>query len=405
MAVRSDFTLRCLLKKIRSLDCPPLIQDQIDDALSYMGQQSPYRGGKALIELIDLAASEARRQGYPSTAHRLDDAAGYATGHILRQDIEAKYQLFDGARATNDKAIRSIVAAAFTLAVNELRQLNERNSHLSGAEILEHFEQLQANAAEMEELPDRIGHYRLLRGRQETSAWIVATLLHRVEIEDPIRLEATVGTVPEPMKTLTEKPSEQLVLDLLQLRARRAALYEIRRVVRNPNSDEENLRAVLHPNPWLFGGAYVDGTQHRRLGPSVELDLPLLRPDGSLHVVELKRANVKLVTHQRSRLIPNALVHRAVGQVMNYLLILDELRDDIQNHYGIDARRARGTVVIGHSMFEEMDASTIAEVLRTYNSHLSRVEVITYEELLESAQRSVELSSANARRLAEELER
>ena len=39
------------------------------------------------------------------------------------------------------------------------------------------------------------------------------------------------------------------------------------------------------------------------------------------------------------------------------------------------------------------DRSDVSEVLRIYNSHLSRIEVITYEDLLAGAERALDITS------------
>jgi predicted transcriptional regulator len=89
-------------------------------------------------------------------------------------------------------------------------------------------------------------------------------------------------------------------------------------------------------------------------------------------------------------------VHEAVGQVMNYICHLDEDRDHILSKFKIEARRASATVLIGHPMFvpESFSAEEVAGTLRTYNSHHSRIEVMHYQDLIESAERALALAAA-----------
>jgi hypothetical protein len=58
----------------------------------------------------------------------------------------------------------------------------------------------------------------------------------------------------------------------------------------------------------------------------------------------------------------------------------------------LDMRRNFATVVIGHPCHNSATAneSLISSTIRTYNSHLSRVEVITYDELFTSALRALD---------------
>jgi len=78
---------------------------------------------------------------------------------------------------------------------------------------------------------------------------------------------------------------------------------------------------------------------------------------------------------------------------MNYLCHLDEERDHILARFKIEARRATGTVLIGHPDFvSDFSDEEIAGTLRIYNSHLSRVEVMHYRDLIESAERALALA-------------
>ncbi|MFI5587032.1 Shedu anti-phage system protein SduA domain-containing protein [Amycolatopsis sp. NPDC051758] len=112
-------------------------------------------------------------------------------------------------------------------------------------------------------------------------------------------------------------------------------------------------------------------------------------------MIELKRANVPLVRNYRTfGLIVDRRVHEATSQVANYLTAFDEDRDAIRRRHNIDSRRATATVVIGHPGFQpELSEQEIAETLRTYNAEHARITVITYQELLDNAERSLTIDS------------
>ncbi|MDX2560306.1 hypothetical protein PV371_11690 [Streptomyces sp. TX20-6-3] len=121
----------------------------------------------------------------------------------------------------------------------------------------------------------------------------------------------------------------------------------------------------------------------------------LLRPDGTLHGVELKKASIpSLVTRHRNHLIAGREVDKAKGQALNYLCELDEKRAQILVDLKIDPRRASMTVVIGNRGFPTAGASPeqIDEVFRILNAHLSRVNITTCDRLIENAQRMIDLS-------------
>ena len=145
----------------------------------------------------------------------------------------------------------------------------------------------------------------------------------------------------------------------------------------------------------MFGGRYIDLAKRRGLTVLNQLDVPLIRGDGALHIVELKQANIpKLVRKHRNHIIVGDDVHEAVAQAMNYLVALDEQTAQILKDLKVDVKRASVTVVIGHTAFVTgFTPQDVHETLRTYNSHLSRVEVITYDELIAGAKQSMDLSS------------
>ncbi len=95
-------------------------------------------------------------------------------------------------------------------------------------------------------------------------------------------------------------------------------------------------------------------------------------------------------------------MHLATSQALNYLRSLDEqgpglttmYRNELGQNY--DMSRLFATVVIGHSDHHrptEAEREIVARTLRQYNANLSRVEVITYDQLVESAERALAFES------------
>ena len=230
----------------------------------------------------------------------------------------------------------------------------------------------------------RAGHYGAFRIRIGDMAWGLDLLADRIEVmpDDP-HADARV-------ESLLAVDDAELLVGATVLAMRRRQLDEIQRVVENPYSKEQRLQQALAGAPWLFGGQFVADSPVRRLVPRHEVNITLLRPDGVLHVVELKQANVTVVKRHRGAAAPTAEVHDAVMQVANYLRAFDESRGEIFERFGIDARRASGTVVIGHPMYDvSFEEQIVNETLRSYNGHLSRIDVMTYKQLLDSAARSL----------------
>jgi hypothetical protein len=62
----------------------------------------------------------------------------------------------------------------------------------------------------------------------------------------------------------------------------------------------------------------------------------------------------------------------------------------IRAELSVETRRASAIVLIGHPRAQpNVPEEKIHETIRTLNTHVSRVEVLTYKELVENAERSI----------------
>jgi hypothetical protein len=186
--------------------------------------------------------------------------------------------------------------------------------------------------------------------------------------------------------------------DHLTAERKRQAIADLEAAVRDPNSVEQRFQAIIETHPWLFGGQYVATRPERMIVLGDQFDVPLVTADGSIHVVELKRANIpNLAKTYRNHLMVGQPVHEAVSQSANYLRSADENVPGIDYNFGIDARRVSATVVIGHIDYntEEMTEKAFYQTLRTYNGHLSRIEVMTYDQLISSALNALRMAGSS----------
>lgn len=104
----------------------------------------------------------------------------------------------------------------------------------------------------------------------------------------------------------------------------------------------------------------------------------------------LKKVGKKLVKRNHNEWTAAAPVNDAASQAISYLVGLDEHRGYLRDTVGIETRRASATVLIGHPDVQS-DASeeNITEAFRALNTHLVRVEILTYKELVDNAERSI----------------
>jgi Restriction endonuclease XhoI/Domain of unknown function (DUF4263) len=199
---------------------------------------------------------------------------------------------------------------------------------------------------------------------------------------------------------ITSTRTGMLAAELAVIRRRRAFLADLRELALAKESNETVMHQVLAGNYWIFGGQYVGIVARRDLMNLHQHDITLVYADRSLHIIELKGPEAPLVRRPRkNHLILSSPGHEAVGQCMNYLQMLDELgaalstvhRKELDLNY--DYRRARATVVIGHPGRIASSIATreqVDDAVRTYNGHLTRIQVLTYSDLIDTAERALE---------------
>jgi hypothetical protein len=189
------------------------------------------------------------------------------------------------------------------------------------------------------------------------------------------------------------------VAETAVLKHRRDLVGRLRRLVGDPASTETQVQNLIGNEHWIFGGRYVGVADRRSFIALDQTDIPLLSSDGTLHIVELKGPNVgKLVVRHRNHLIVGHAVHEATAQAMNYLRGFDEfglaVSKSFSNELGqqYDMSRVFATVVVGHSDHHrppDVAGDAVARTLRQYNAGLNRVEVITYDQLVDAAERAL----------------
>ncbi len=227
------------------------------------------------------------------------------------------------------------------------------------------------------------GNYSLIAADSPLIGMAILLEQGHVDETEMTKLTGLIARTPEILEALAETN----LVALLELQRHEQGLARLRQVVEDPGSTEPDIQRVLQDEWWVFGGRFIAPAGRRGIALLDQFDIPLIRSDGSLHVVEIKQANLPhLIERHRNHLIVGGDVHKATNQTINYLRSLDEQRSIISTELGIDCRRSFGTVVVGHPMFaSEFTEDEISETIRTYNSHLARIEVITYKDLVDGA--------------------
>ncbi|MEU5578594.1 Shedu anti-phage system protein SduA domain-containing protein [Streptomyces huasconensis] len=387
---RSSRQLWQLVRTARELTEDARVRERVDAVLRVMGSLGgKYGRGRRLVDALEDVAQEAILQGDFAFAQRFQRFAAYARGELFLEILENYYD--DEARLRSEEHMRRMAAMGADRAVAALDVLCRDKPDATAADARDLFRGIARSV-------DYLG-----LGTGEGGVQLSTKEVRRLQQFG--HMEILLRNLPRPASAEAARMVSDILADvdagtlaqLLELRARQAGLGALRTAVEDPDSSENALHACLKNQEWIFGGAYVAELARRQYTPDAILDIPLLRGDGSLHVVELKRANIKdLVIRRSGHLMLGAPAHHAVSQAQNYLRTMDENRPRILAEHGVDTRRASATVVIGHPRYVTGDVTPreITETLRTYNTHQARIEVITYDTLLDSASRMLALSSA-----------
>lgn len=248
------------------------------------------------------------------------------------------------------------------------------------------------------------GRYRLVDSASPQAALMDLVATGGVDVHTLIESLIGGGNTGELVHALSRSAGGLAAAESAVLERRRALVARLHEMAEDPATTETDMQREMGDSYWLFGGRYVGVAERRNLAPLDQHDIPLLGADGTLHIVELKGPHIpKLVRQHRNHRIVGNDVHEAMSQATNYLTTLDELGAGLSTMYrsefGVDydMRRVFATVVIGHPVHVDgFDARQVEQTLRTYNSHLSRVEVITWAMLLDAADRALDFEQETA---------
>lgn len=169
------------------------------------------------------------------------------------------------------------------------------------------------------------------------------------------------------------------------------------------NAEERFYQKFLEKNLWMLGSEYRTLLARRNYTVDEQLDLPLTRTvDNCLEIIELKRPLAKdLFQFDRSRNLyyPGPDLSQVIGQAAKYIRKIEQQRNQIMGDLepGLEVNKVSAKIIIGR------DGNLAQQTaLRDLNSHLHRIDVLTYDQLIRTAERVLELLTQDTRRLAAE---
>lgn len=163
------------------------------------------------------------------------------------------------------------------------------------------------------------------------------------------------------------------------------AIEELRELIEG-NAVEGDFQALLEKNPWMFGGEYSARVDRRRFTRDENADFMMRRTvDDYLELIEIKRPVARsLFVEDASHdsYYPSSELSRVLGQVIKYLDEIDASRDNIERRDGVKINKLRARIIIGLDHGQDQ-----VDALRQYNSHLHRIEILTFDQLVRTAER------------------
>ncbi|MDH3975447.1 MAG: DUF4263 domain-containing protein [Deltaproteobacteria bacterium] len=168
------------------------------------------------------------------------------------------------------------------------------------------------------------------------------------------------------------------------------AFTHLKKLVEAPEIKEPEFQSHLKKNPWIFGSEYSELLDRRKWTRDQNFDFMLRRTvDGYLEIIEIKTAFSEPLFRYDSNhnsYYSSSKLSQVMGQTFGYIEEVERNRDSIIATDKLDPLKIRARIFIGRDGDENQQAA-----LRTLNSHLHRVEVMTFDQLIRVAQRTLDI--------------
>ena len=160
------------------------------------------------------------------------------------------------------------------------------------------------------------------------------------------------------------------------------------------DSKEKEIQTWLYEHPWVFGPNYVEGSKEEINRKQDRIDFLLQRYDTYYDVIELKLPSCPLFVGEKEE-VPeqdisrkyqmSADVKNAISQVIGYLETYEIDKTNIKWEKGITIHKPKGIIVIRRT------AEDTRRALKSLNSYLHDVEILTYDDIVEIANNFIKL--------------
>ena len=165
------------------------------------------------------------------------------------------------------------------------------------------------------------------------------------------------------------------------------ALLRFKTMLESSDLLEEDFMMFFKENPWLLGVGlkYKNILPGQKAGADFRVDFLLERYDGYCDIIELKRHTDDVIVGGDKNWRLSARCNGAISQILRYMDYYE--RNVARECYdsGIDVYKPKALVIIGRTK-----TANVKRKIRLINDQYSSVEILTYDDLYENAERLIE---------------
>lgn len=253
-----------------------------------------------------------------------------------------------------------------------------------------------------------LGTLRLLSGIDLEAVAKENVLLDAQIVQDPVALERFLRTIATDTKgvEIMTKVAENLpnltpsYIQEMSRRRRNVALmramledpkkFEEVKTAKKIGKDEEVWQRFFQANDWILGSDVIELLDVRALSEHDISDLPFKGVDGFLDIIELKLPSAEMWTSEN---LPRADVTSAIMQCARYLRTTEiKANDHVKmKELGVEIVKPRITLIYGRSNGWD---DKKREQLRILNASLHDISILTYDYVLNRAEKLVQTEDA-----------
>ncbi|WP_173068572.1 hypothetical protein [Phytohabitans houttuyneae] len=179
---------------------------------------------------------------------------------------------------------------------------------------------------------------------------------------------------------------------LIQQMRRLQGLSQLRLAVDNPAVSLPELCRLLRKEWWVFGGHLMPRITTKILPGAADDVIAMLRYDSAIHLVIVGPPAVPdlVVAVEGGGYALSPLVAAAEARARGLVRALDDHEEEVSEELPVEYRRPFVTILIGHpGHVPELDRRQVREEIRVRNTFVTGITVITYEELISVAEKTL----------------